>query len=200
MKQILVLLTALLFHPGTLAPERMELMKHTSWHTGCPVPLTDLRLLTLPYWNFKGQRREGELIVNHAVADEVEKMFSELYKHKFLIEKMQPVDNYAGSDDRSMEANNTSAFNCREKTGQPGTFSNHSWGRAIDINPLTNPYVKGATVLPAAGREYLDRSKPYAGGIEANGFAVRLFEKHGWTWGGGWKDRQDYQHFEKPGK
>jgi hypothetical protein len=138
--------------------------------------------------------------VNAALAEEVAQIFRELHRKKFPIEHMRPVEEYGGSDDRSMEANNTSAFNCRDMTGQPGKFSNHSWGRAIDLNPLTNPYVKGAKVLPEAGRQYLDRSKPYKGGIPSGGFVVELFKQHGWSWGGDWKDRQDYQHFEKPSR
>jgi hypothetical protein len=196
-----LLLTALLmFNVELLTPERMALMKRTSWHEGCPVPLTDLRLLKITYLDYSGKSATGELIVHQELAEETESIFRELYARRFPIEKIAPVDEYGGNDDRSMEANNTSAFNCRDKTGQPGNFSNHSWGRAIDINPLTNPYVKGNTVFPAAGRAYLDRSKTYKGGIQANDFVVKLFQQHRWTWGGSWKDRQDYQHFEKPGR
>ena len=78
------------------------------------------------------------------------------------------------------------------------SFSNHSWGRAIDINPLTNPYVKGDLVLPPGGRAYLDRTKSFPGSILRDSYIVRRFEGAGWTWGGRWSDRQDYQHFEKP--
>ena len=157
-------------------------------------------MLTLSYWDFDGREQTGRLVVNEAVAGEVTAIFRELHAKKFPIERMQTVEEYGGSDDRSMEANNTSAFNCRDMTGQPGKFSNHSWGRAIDLNPLTNPYVKGAKVLPEAGRAYLDRTKTYKGGISTDGMVVQLFKKHGWAWGGDWKDRQDYQHFEKPAR
>jgi hypothetical protein len=194
----LALLWSPVFRIGTLPPDLAETMKHSTWHPGCPVPLSDLRLLTLSFWDFDGRRQTGRLIVNAELADEVVSIFHELYDSKFPIERMQPVEEYGGSDDRSMEANNTSAFNCRDVTGQPGKFSNHSWGRAIDINPLTNPYVKGEKVLPAAGRAYLNRAKPYKGGIESGGFVVQRFKRHGWAWGGDWTDRQDYQHFEKP--
>ena len=99
-----------------------------------------------------------------------------------MIEKMVPIEEYGGSDDASMAANNSSAFNCRDITLRPGVFSNHSWGRAIDINPLTNPYVKGDKVFPPEGREYLDRTRAFPGSILAGSFAVNLFEKKGWTW------------------
>jgi hypothetical protein len=157
-------------------------------------------MLTLSYWDFNGQEHTGRLVVNAEVAGEVTGIFRELHARKFPIERMEPVEEYGGSDDRSMEANNTSAFNCRDVTGQPGKFSNHSWGRAIDLNPLTNPYVKGGKVLPAAGIAYLDRTKRYRGGIESGGFVVELFKTHGWAWGGDWTDRKDYQHFEKPAR
>lgn len=154
-------------------------------------------MLRLPYWNYSGKSATGTLIVNAKLAPELSVIFHELYRHKFLIQLMDPVEDFAGDDVRSMEANNTSAFNCRDITGQKGKFSNHSWGRAIDINPLTNPYVKGTRVLPEAGREYLDRTVTHPGSILAGSFIVKLFAKHGWTWGGSWPDRQDYQHFEK---
>ena len=139
-------------------------------------------------------------MVSGALAQELQAIFRELFAHGFLIERMEPVETYGGSDDRSMAANNTSAFNCRDVTGVKGKFSNHSWGRAIDINPLTNPYVKGPKVLPPGGQAFLDRTKAYPGGILPDSFIVKLFANYGWTWGGSWPDRQDYQHFEKPAR
>lgn len=143
----------------------LEKIRATTWHEGCPVSPDDLRQLTLPYWNFDRKLTSGVLIVHKDVAEEVVQVFRQLLGHGFLIEKMTPVEDYKGDDDASMAANNTSAFNCRDVTGQPGKFSNHSWGRAIDINPLTNPYIKGDKVLPPAGRQYLDRTKAFPGSI-----------------------------------
>jgi hypothetical protein len=179
--------------PGPL----VDRIRHTTWHAGCPVGPEDLRRLTLTYVDFNGERRTGILLVNKDLADEVVRIFQTLFQHRFPIEHMAPVEEYGGDDDASMAANNTSAFNCRDATGKPGVFSNHSWGRAIDINPLTNPYVKGDKVLPPAGRRYLDRTREFPGSILKDSFIVQEFEKAGWTWGGRWPDRQDYQHFEK---
>jgi hypothetical protein len=173
-------------------------VRKTTWHEGCPIPPDDLRRLTIRYRNFDGHPASGILIVNKDLAAEVQAIFAELFNHGFLIERMLPIEDFDGSDDRSMAANNTSAFNCRDITGVKGKFSNHSWGRAIDINPLTNPYVKGDKVLPPGGRSYLDRTRTYPGGILSGSFIVNAFAKRGWTWGGSWPDRQDYQHFEKP--
>jgi hypothetical protein len=180
--------------PGPL----LDRIRHTTWHPGCPVAPEDLRRLTLTYLDFERRQHTGILLVNKDLADEAVRIFQSLFQHGFLIERMEPIEDYGGDDDASMAANNTSAFNCRDATGKPGIFSNHSWGRAIDINPLTNPYVKGDKVLPPAGRPYLDRTRAFKGSLLKDGFVVREFEKAGWTWGGRWPDRQDYQHFEKP--
>jgi len=117
----ILLLFLIVFGPKTLTPEFIEVMKRTTWRAGCPVAPSELRLLTLPYWDYEERSREGELIVNPSVADEVDAIFRELYEKKFPIEKMRPIEEYGGSDDRSMEANNTSAFNCRDITDGQST-------------------------------------------------------------------------------
>jgi hypothetical protein len=188
------------FRADALPATLLEKMRASTWHAGCPVSPEDLRALTLSYWNFDHKQMTGVLIVHKDVAAEVVEIFHDLYRQQFPIERMTPIEQYQGSDDASMAANNTSAFNCRDVTGQPGKFSNHSWGRAIDINPLTNPYVKGDTVLPPEGRAFLDRTREYTGGIPATSYVVQRFALAGWQWGGGWTDRKDYQHFEKPVK
>jgi hypothetical protein len=186
-----------LFKSEPIPAPLLDRIHHTTWHVGCPVPPEDLRQLTLTYLDFTGKRRTGILLVHRDLAAEVVRIFQALLQHGFMIERMLPIEDYGGDDDTSMAANNTSAFNCRDATGKPGVFSNHSWGRAIDINPLTNPYVKGAKVLPPAGRKYLDRTRSFKGSILKDSFIVHQFEEAGWTWGGRWPDRQDYQHFEK---
>lgn len=185
------------FRSDPVSPSLLEKIRKTTWHPGCPVAPEDLRQLTLTFRDFENHTRTGTLLVHRDLADEVVRIFESLYRHGFQIERMVPIEEYGGNDDASMAANNTSAFNCRDATGKPGVYSNHSWGRAIDINPLTNPYVKGDKVLPPAGRKYLDRTKAVTGSILKDGFVVGLFETRGWTWGGRWPDRQDYQHFEK---
>lgn len=185
------------FAAGEFPPELLTDMRARTWRQGCPVPIEDLELERLSYWDFSGIPRNGVLIVNKAVGEDVRFFFRKLFEHGFLIERMEPVEDYGGSDDRSMAANNTSAFNCRDVTGKPGRFSNHSWGRAIDINPLTNPMLLHGKSLPPEGEHYLDRTKASAGAILDGSFIVQMFRARGWTWGGEWKD-PDYQHFEKP--
>lgn len=148
------------FKSDPVPPQLIDLMRHTTWHTGCPVAPEQLRQLTLTYNDFSNQHRTGTLLVHRDLADEVIRLFRDLYRLGFQIEQMVPIEEYGGNDDASMAANNTSAFNCRDATGKPGVFSNHSWGRAIDINPLTNPYVKGDKVLPPRAANILTGQRP----------------------------------------
>ena len=175
---------------------KAQMLKYT-WHPTCPVTLNDLSEVKLIYWGFDHKPHQGELIVNKALAKEIVAIFKELYHHRFPIQRMELMDAFKGDDMQAMNANNTSAFNCREVTGQPGVFSQHSYGRAIDINTLINPYVKGNQVLPEAGKVYANRSTNYPGKITKNSFIYNTFQKYNWNWGGDWDDLKDYQHFEK---
>jgi D-alanyl-D-alanine carboxypeptidase len=120
-----------------------------------------------------------------------------MYEARFPIRRMEPVDKYGGSDDASMAADNTSAFNCRPITGTTDRWSNHSYGRAIDINTIENPYVKGGTVLPPAGAAYLDRGDVRPGMIVAGDVVTTAFAAEGFGWGGDYTSLKDYQHFER---
>jgi hypothetical protein len=167
-----------------------------TYQSGCPVLPEDLRLLVMSYRTFGGQNAQGKMVVHKDWADPVVSVFHKLYDQDFPIARMQLVDDYQGSDDRSMEADNTSAFNCRSVTGRPGVWSEHSYGGAIDINPVQNPYISsGGTVLPPAGADYVDRSKTAPGMIHAGDSTVQAFAGIGWYWGGAWTDPKDYQHF-----
>lgn len=170
-----------------------------SWEPGCPVAPDGLRIITMSHWNYAGSVSTGKLVVAASLANQVVEIFRDLYDARFPIERMELVDNYDGDDDQSMAANNTSAFNCRLVTGG-SSYSEHSYGRAIDINPVVNPYVKGSTVLPPAGSAYVDRSFDAPGMIHANDEVVQAFAARGWIWGGTWSSLKDYQHFSTTGK
>lgn len=182
---------------SAISAKTQKIMEKYTWRPGCPVPLNDLAEVKVSYWGFDQKAHQGILIVNKSLAAEVISIFEAAYYHQFPIERMEPMDTFKGNDDAAMAVNNTSAFNCRAVTGKPGVFSQHSYGRAIDINTLINPYVKGEQVLPPGGKKYMDRAKNYPGKITKDGFIYNEFTKRGWDWGGNWHDLQDYQHFEK---
>jgi hypothetical protein len=170
-------------------------MRGVSWRPGCPVAISDLRRITMSYWGFDGQVNTGELVVHADAADDLVEVFARLFDVGYPIRRMERIEHYGGDDEASMAADNTSAFNCRPITGG-GAFSVHAWGRAVDINPVENPYVKGATVLPEAGRPFVDRSSSRPGVIVDGDVVVEGFSAIGFFWGGDWTRLKDYQHFE----
>ncbi len=170
-----------------------------SWREGCPVGLDELVLVSLNHWNFDGQVVVGELVIHEDHAGDIIDVFSRLFDGEFPIERMEIVDNFQGSDDLSMAANNTSGFNCREVAGRPGRWSNHAFGTAIDINPLQNPLVSDTVILPPEGADYVDRSVRVQGGIYPGDLVTQAFAEIGWGWGGDWNSLKDWQHFSASG-
>lgn len=169
-----------------------------SWRRGCPVPLEDLRYVTVSYLDFDGVVRTGELVVHADVAEGLTRVFASLFEQRYPIRSMRLVDDFGADDTASMNADNTSAFNCRAITG--GTeWSEHAYGRAIDVNPVENPYVLGRHVAPRAGRAFSARpAEP--GVIHADDAVVAAFAAEGWQWGGDWDAPIDYQHFSTTGR
>jgi D-alanyl-D-alanine carboxypeptidase len=166
-----------------------------SWHPGCPVPISDLRVIMMNHWGFDDQLHHGELVVHENVATDIVSVFGQLFAARFPILRMERIEFYDGDDEASMAADNTSAFNCREIAGG-GPYSIHSWGKAIDINPLENPYIKDGIILPPAGATYLDRDDVRPGMIVDGDVVVAAFATIEFDWGGNWDRLKDYQHFE----
>ncbi len=178
------------------------MIKGNSWRKGCPVSLKDLRYLRIGYLDFNGQSKEGELIVHKDVSVEVTKIFEALYEMDYPIKKMRLVSDYKANDWQSIEADNTSAFNCRNATGSK-KWSKHSYGKAIDINPIENPYIaRSGRISHKESLQYRKRvhtKDTYADKavLLKNDKATRIFKKYGWKWGGDWSGVKDYQHFSK---
>ena len=171
----------------------------SSWRPGCPVGPEDLRLVRLTHWGFDGKVHRGELVVHADAASAVVEAFRAAHAARFPIERMERVDVHGGDDGRSMAANNTSAFNCRRVAGTT-RWSEHAYGRAVDVNPVQNPYVRGRTVDPPAGSAYTNRDDRRAGMLHADSALVRSFESQGWGWGGRWRSAKDYQHLSATGR
>jgi len=176
-----------------------EISEHDLFHCCCDREIKNLvKLLSVKvsYINMNGESEMGELVVNEEIAAEVVDIFREIYQCRFPINKMIPIDFYNCNDDKSMEDNNTSCFNYRLVSGSR-KLSDHSFGKAIDINPLFNPFVKRKKVSPENGKMYIDRNLQVEGMIQKNDCVVNAFKSRGWYWGGDWKHSKDYQHFYK---
>jgi len=167
-----------------------------------PLQITydDLAYVHVLHYDFDGEVQHGELICNKAIAQDLVDIFRQLYDSQYPIEKICLIDAYDGDDETSMMDNNTSCFNYRTVSGS-SKLSKHSYGLAVDINPLYNPYVKtrnGKTLVsPENGIPYADRSEDFLYKIDTEDLCYQLFIQHGFSWGGAWKNSKDYQHFEK---
>ncbi|MGB7686285.1 MAG: M15 family metallopeptidase [Solirubrobacterales bacterium] len=189
------------FH-GSVSPIKPQLrqrMTGVSWHRGCPVGFDHLRLLRVGHWGFDGRVHHGRLVVNRDSARPILGVMRTLFRLRFPIRRMRLVDAYGADDHRSMDADNTSAFNCRVVAGTD-RWSEHAYGHAIDLNPRENPYVTASGyVSPVAGKPYADRSRRVPGLIHRRGPVVAAFAAAGWEWGGNWSWPKDYQHFSAHG-
>ncbi|MBN2675766.1 MAG: M15 family metallopeptidase [Alphaproteobacteria bacterium] len=173
-----------------------QIIANKLWEKGCPLPLSQLRLLYMSYFDFNGKIRTGSLLVHHSLATSTLHIFQELYRQKFPIEKMDYLD--------LKNLRNTIAFNCRKKVARE-SFSLHSYGLAIDINPMQNPYIRRLPssftqlppfleFFPPESFKFQDRQQKQIGMIEPY---VSLFKKHGFSiWGGDWTNPKDYMHFQ----
>lgn len=191
---------------------KSQMLEAGIWKTDCPVGIDRLRLVKFMHYDFEGNERQGELVVLEAVADRVAKIFETLYQYKFPIAQAKTMEYYKGLDKPSMAANNSSAFNHRTIAGKT-LISVHSYGVAIDVNPIQNPCIEPQEITdieevrlpvqPAAGQAYLNRTNVRPGMAEqvldkdSALRVVELFKQNGFhTWGGNWNDPVDWQHFQ----
>jgi hypothetical protein len=175
------------------------------WERGCPVPLSGLRLLSVRHWGFDGRTHVGQLVVNRDAAAPLAKVFRRLYALRFPIRHLRLADMYGPRASRPVDGDVTGSFDCRQAVPSPctggsgtGTWSNHAYGLAVDLNPAENPYVGcGQTRDPTRAR-YLDRSRLRKGMVTPA--VVAAFRAIGWGWGGAWTGAtKDYMHFSHNG-
>ncbi len=173
-----------------------------AWTPDCPVPLARLSLISsIPYVDFDDKEHsDGELVVLDAVATQVASFFHQLHQRRFPIAKIRSIHHYQGSDELSMADNNTSCF-CHRPIEGSSLASMHSYGLAIDINPVQNPFITfepgnehQPTIQPKEGWQYLNRHNQKPGMVED---IVPLMAEHGFfRWGGTWTTPIDFHHFE----
>ena len=188
------------FYVSEIPDDIFEKMQGKSYKEDCTVPREDLRYVHVLHMGFDGETKEGEQVVNKAIADDVCDIFEKLYEADYPIEKIRLVDEYDADDEASMSDNNSSAFNFRF-ISHTTKISKHGLGMAVDINTLYNPYVKTVdgkrSIEPANAADYVDRSADFPYKIDHDDLCYQLFKEHGFSWGGDWQHSKDYQHFEK---
>ena len=186
------------FSAEPIPPAVEARMRGVSYPEDARIALSELRYLRLSYVDFDGVPQTGEMVCHEAIAGDLLEIFQALFEARYPIRSIRLIDDFGGSDEASMLADNTSCFNYRPRTGQR-RLSTHALGRAVDINPLENPFVdRQGRVQPAGAEAYADRSADFPHKIDREDLCYRLFRAHGFAWGGAWRSVKDYQHFEKP--
>jgi hypothetical protein len=176
-------------------------MRGNVWHAGCPVALTGLRVLTVKHWGFDGRAHTGQLVVNAKAAAPLAKVFAKLYELRFPIRHLQLADAYGPASGRPADNDISGSFQCRQAVPSPcnggkatGTWSNHAYGLAVDLNPSENPYVGCGMTRDPKRLAYANRSKMRPGMVTPA--VVAAFRSIGWKWGGSWTGpTKDYMHF-----
>jgi hypothetical protein len=186
-------------------PVRAELEAGGFWHQGCPVALSDLRVLTVSHWGFDGRAHTGRLIVNGNAARPLGRVFGELYRLHFPIHHLRLADVYGPIRGRPHDGDQSGSFECRQAVPSPcaggtgtGSWSMHAYGLAVDLNPVENPYVGCGQSRDPAARAYRDRSRHRRGMVTRR--VIEAFRAIGWGWGGSWAgNTKDYMHFSSTG-
>jgi len=182
------------------APVRSEL-SGTYWHRGCPVSLSQLRVLTVSYWDFDGNAQTGQVVVDAKAAAPLAVVFRKLYAMRFPIHHMHLQEVYGPRSAQPADGDVTGSFECRQAVPSPcsrgtgtGSWSNHAYGLAVDVNPVENPYVGCGMTRDKTALKYMDRSRHRKGMVTPA--VVRAFASVGWGWGGAWSgSTKDYMHF-----
>ena len=163
---------------------------------GCKISRDELFYLNVLYFGFDNETKVGEIVCSRKIAKDLCRIFKRLYDSRYMIEKIRLIDNYGADDEKSMTDNNSSCF-CYRNIAHTDIMSNHSYGLAIDINPLYNPYIANGRIMPAAGEPYADRSRSFSHKIDKKDYCYKLFRSFGFEWGGNWEKEKDYQHFQR---
>jgi hypothetical protein len=202
---LLGLVAAIPFHSSVQplpGPVRAHVRQAGAWHPGCPVSLSQLRLLTVDYVGFDGKAHAGELVVNRSAVAPLSRVFAKLYALRFPIRHMSVADRYVAEP---ADGDVTASFECRQAAPSPcvggsgtGSWSEHAFGEAVDLNPLENPYVGCGQTRDPAARPFFNRSRHRTGMVTAA--VVQAFRSVGWGWGGSWiGSTKDYMHFSATG-
>ncbi len=178
-----------------LSAEARAAMTGISWHPGCPVGLDDLAAVEVIFTGFDGADHQGTIVVHKQLAPEVADIFDALHAAKFPIAAVAPWEEYGPRV--YAEKNVTTGFYCETAQDDPGEWSSHAYGYAIDLNPLLNPFHDPKTGWwpPGDGANVARDDAP--GKVSPTSAAFGIFTGHGWAWGGFETGDEDYMHFIK---
>ena len=198
------------FHASSqpLSPSvRAQVVSAHEWHAGCPVPLSGLRVLTVSYRGFDGRTHDGQLVVNEDAVAPLTNAFGRLYAMGFPIHHMALADAYGPVSGQPADGDVTASFECRQAAASPctgsatartGTWSEHAYGEAVDVNPVENPYVGCGMTRDKTALAYLDRTRLRRGMVTPA--IAGVFTSEGWGWGGSWSgSTKDYMHVSATG-
>lgn len=183
----------------SIDPVPPEVLARSSWSPECPVAVADLAYVTVSHFGFDGELHTGELLVNAAAAEDLVEVFRRLHEVRFPIEQMRVIRAEEIDAPPTGDWNDTTSFVCRPAVGS-GSWSQHAYGLAVDINPFHNPYLKGDLVLPELASAYTDRSEIRPGMIVPEDVVTEAFREIGWGWGGNWSSLKDWMHFSRSGR
>jgi len=182
--------------------QRAQVVQAGEYHSGCPVTLSQLRVVTVRYYGFDHRSHWGQILVNERVASGIVRVFAKLYAMRFPVHHMQFGDTYGSRKNVPRDGDFTASFECRQASSSPctrtnsttGSWSEHAYGEAVDLNPVENPYVGCGMTRDPTALSYLNRSNYRRGMV--NNAVVAAFASIGWGWGGSWfGSTKDYMHF-----
>tara|TARA_R110000803_G_scaffold4416_4_gene14870 strand:- start:1440 stop:1997 length:558 start_codon:yes stop_codon:yes gene_type:complete len=145
--------------------------------------------VSVKYIDFNGDEQTGIIQVNERIVPNIKKVFNQLHKNGFRINKIEPAN---GRGDKELIDNNiTTGFNFRRAITPNGLgkLSKHAWGLSWDINPQVNP------AEPNCGMTF-DFNCEF--GV-LNQDDIDMIKSNGFEWGGEiFKGFYDSHHFEVP--
>jgi hypothetical protein len=164
------------------------------WRDGCPGYRTSFRRVEVPYWGLDGKTHRGWVNVNADVAPSTARIFDTLYAKKFRMHRVEGIEMFGGWEWLASKGNVTTALNCRKPSEQNSANSSspHAWGRALDFNPVQNPYINPRT---GTWDPNAPASAGAAGAVRYGGLAWTVLRSYHWYWSGtdSWRD---YMHFD----
>lgn len=183
-------------------PVDPAVLNRSTWHVGCPVASEDLRYLTVTFWGFDQAHHTGEVLVHVDAVDTVVAVFAAMHEARFPLEEVRLITDEDLDAPPTGDGNVTSAFVCRDSRG--GGWSEHAFGRALDVNPFHNPYdaqrSAGRVVLPELATAYTDRTLGLPGMLVDGDPVVAAVREAGWPWGGDYRSLSDPMHLSATGR